>query len=208
MRFPQQRILIFARAPVPGACKTRLIPALGRHGAAQAHRRLAGHSLRTAQGAALAPVVLCCAPDSRHSFFTLARMRTGVRLQRQSRGDLGRRMASALRQALRTCRAAIIIGTDCPLLDAAYLARACRALEQHDVVLGPAADGGYVLVGARVNTPRLFTGIAWGGPKVLTATRRRLVRLRLDWIELDALWDVDTAQDWRRARPLLKHGQQ
>ncbi len=113
-------------------------------------------------------------------------------------------MASALRQALRTCRAAIIVGTDCPSLDAEYLARACAALEQHDVVLGPAADGGYVLVGARVTAPRLFAGIAWGGSKVLTATRRRLVRLRLNWIELDTLRDVDTARDWRRARPLLK----
>ncbi|MGH8530162.1 MAG: TIGR04282 family arsenosugar biosynthesis glycosyltransferase [Nevskiales bacterium] len=204
MRFLQHRILIFTRAPVAGACKTRLIPALGRRGAARAHRQLASHSLRMAQGAALAPVTLCCAPDSRHAFFTLARMRTGVRLQRQSGSDLGRRMAGALRQALRSCRAAIIIGTDCPLLDAEYLAQACAALEQHDVVLGPAADGGYVLVGTCVHEPRLFAGIRWGGPRVLAATRRRLRRLRLDWIELQTLWDVDTARDWSRARRSLK----
>ncbi|MGH8035001.1 MAG: TIGR04282 family arsenosugar biosynthesis glycosyltransferase, partial [Lysobacterales bacterium] len=91
-------------------------------------------------------------------------------------------------------------------LDAEYLAQACAALEQHDVVLGPAGDGGYVLIGTRVQEPRLFAGIAWGGPGVLAATRRRLRRLQLEWVELDTLWDVDTARDWRRARRLLEQG--
>ncbi len=203
MRFAAFRILVFARAPVPGACKTRLIPSLGARGAALAHQALTNHTLLTATRAQLAPVELYCSPDPRHAYFIRARARLGLRLRRQAGGDLGRRMAWAVRNALSHAKAAVIIGTDCPALSKDYLRRACAALEKHAVVLGPADDGGYVLIGARAHAPRLFAGIAWGGSGVLTATRRRLRRLGLNWIELEPLWDVDTLSGWRRARRLL-----
>lgn len=205
MIFPDLRILVFARAPRAGVCKTRLIPALGKAGAAHAQQRLAESSLRTAARSRLAPVELHAAPDARHGFFLRARRRHALQLRRQSGRDLGARMAAAMQKALRSARGVIVIGTDCPALDEPYLRRACAALRDHDVVVGPAADGGYVLVGARRHRPQLFAGIAWGGPRVLAMTRQRLRRLGLDWVELPALWDVDTPRDWRRARRWLRH---
>ncbi len=204
MLFPELRILVFARAPVAGACKTRLIPALGKAGAARAQQRLAEHCLKTVIGSGLAPVELHAVPDTRHGFFLRARRRHALRLRRQSGQDLGRRMAAAVRKTLRESRGAIVIGTDCPALDTAYLRQACAALRRHDIVLAPAADGGYVLIGARLHRPQLFSGIAWGGPRVLATTRQRLRRLRLRWAELPTLWDVDRRRDWRRAQSLLR----
>ena len=206
MIFPELRILVFARAPVAGACKTRLVPRLGRAGAAAAQRKLTEHCLHHSGEAGLAPVELHAAPDSRHGSFLRMRRRHRLRLRRQSGRDLGRRMSRAIAQALAGCGGAIVIGTDCPAMDTFFLHQACAALRKHDAVLGPASDGGYVLIGLRRPEPRLFAGIAWGGPRVLAQTRRRLQRLGLSWRELPALWDVDTPRDWRRARPLLRHG--
>jgi uncharacterized protein len=200
MRHPDARILVFARAPVPGACKTRLIPAVGARGAARVQRQLLEKTLETAVASSLAPVELWCAPDCRHPFLLQLRDAYGLRLQRQPAGDLGRRMSEALRHTLRQARYAVLVGTDCPALTAADLERALGALRDGTpAVFQPAADGGYVLVGLSRPEPRLFHGIEWGGARVMDGTRARLVRLRLDWTESPALWDVDDPADWRRA---------
>lgn len=200
MRHPDARLLVFARAPVPGDCKTRLVPALGARGAARVQRQLLEKTLETAVGSGLAPVELWCAPDCRHPFLLRLRDAYGLRLQRQPAGDLGRRMSEALRRTLREVRYAILIGTDCPALADADLARALAALRTGaPAVFQPAADGGYVLVGLSRPEARLFHGIKWGGARVMDGTRARLARLGLGWTELPALWDVDYPADWRRA---------
>jgi hypothetical protein len=89
----------------------------------------------------------------------------------------------------------LVIGTDCPALTAEILRTAAEALDDAEVVLIPAEDGGYVLIGARAAHPELFTGIAWGTPTVLTRTRARIAALGLKSIELPALWDLDTEAD-------------
>jgi uncharacterized protein len=189
------RVLVFARAPVPRRCKTRLIPALGAQGAAALHRRLVRRTVASARAAG-AFVEIWCAPGCQHGLFLSCRRDSGVRLRRQPGGDLGRRMALALQEA----RPALLVGTDCPTLTAADLRAAWRALARHDCVLQPSLDGGYVLIGARRFERRALAGIAWSSGRELAQTQARLTRLGLGWTRLDARADVDTPADYRRAR--------
>ena len=193
------RVIVFAKAPEPGKVKTRLIPALGEVGAAALHRRLVLHSLRVAQHAALGPIELWCGPDTRHAFFSECERDFGLSLHSQSEGDLGERMRSALEAALTRARRVILVGSDIPALSAQYLRDAARALDgTHEVVIGPAEDGGYVLIALAHCDPGLFRGIAWGGPGVVAETRRRIEALRWRCFELRSLWDVDRPEDLER----------
>lgn len=200
MTAPRARILVFARAPVPGRCKTRLVSRLGRAGAAALHRRLTSRTLAAAVGTG-SRVELWCAPDAAHGFFARCRREFGVRLRRQPRGDLGRRMAVALAEVLREgAAAAVLVGTDCPSLASADLRAALAALSRHDCVLQHANDGGYVLIGARRFERRALAGVRWSSGLEFAQTRRRLARLGLDAGELPGREDVDTPADYRRAR--------
>jgi len=199
--FPNARLLIFAKAPVPGQVKTRLAGRLGARGAADLYKHLLRRTLALAHAARLCPVELWCAPDTQQGFFGACRRDYGVRLRRQCDGDLGRRMQHALNRALAENRQAVLIGGDCVSLDAMTLHTAFSLLAAgHEAVLGPAADGGYVLIGLRRPCPALFQGIAWSTPTVLQATRRRLQRAGVNWVELPTGWDVDTPADLRRLR--------
>jgi hypothetical protein len=192
------RILVFARAPVPGRCKTRLIPALGRQGAARLHRQLVRRTLAAARASRL-PVELWCAPDAAHGFFAACRRDFGVRLRRQHAGDLGRRMALALARTLHDVDAAILVGSDCPGFTHRDFAAALAALRARDGVLQPSTDGGYVLIGARRFERRALAGIAWSSGRELAQTRSRLNVLGLSFSEGTPLIDVDTPRDYREA---------
>jgi rSAM/selenodomain-associated transferase 1 len=197
---PRGRILVFARAPVPGRCKTRLIPALGGRGAAALHRALVRRTLAVARASG-GTVELWCAPDASHGFFAACRREFGVRLRRQPGGDLGRRMALALARALREgAGAAVLVGSDCPEFTPGDFTDAVAALGTRDGVLQPSTDGGYVLIGARRLERRALAGIAWSSRRELAQTRRRFARLGLDWQDLAARGDVDTPADYRAAR--------
>jgi glycosyltransferase A (GT-A) superfamily protein (DUF2064 family) len=173
-------VLIFARTPLPGRVKTRLVPRLGEWRAARLHARLTAQALRTAKAAACGPVELY---DS----------------ARQRGADLGERMYRALSQALRRHRAAILIGSDCPALRPADVQRAARLLAGGcDVVLAPAEDGGYVLIGARRASPQLFSGIEWGSSSVYERTVQKLDAANYRWRALRRLWDVDRPEDLER----------
>jgi rSAM/selenodomain-associated transferase 1 len=199
--FPDARLLVFAKAPVPGRVKTRLAGTLGVQGAATLYKQLLRRTLTIARSARLCPVELWCAPDARHGFFPACRRDYGVRLRRQCDGDLGRRMNHALNRILASHPYAVLMGGDCVSLGAAELRQAFACLAAGtDAVLGPAADGGYLLVGLRRPGPSLFQSIAWSTPAVLETTRRRLRRAGLVWAELPAGWDVDTPADLRRLR--------
>jgi len=190
-------VMVFAKAP--GEAKTRLIPALGAAGAGALHRRLVMHCLRAARDSRLGPVELWCAPDTSDPFFRECERWLGISLWAQGEGDLGARMQRAFESALVHAARAILIGSDIPALSAQYLRDAERALAGgDDVVIGPAEDGGYVLVGLSRCDPELFRGIPWGGPKVLPETRRRIAALGWRLSELPALWDVDRPEDLER----------
>ncbi|MEO6697527.1 MAG: TIGR04282 family arsenosugar biosynthesis glycosyltransferase, partial [Gammaproteobacteria bacterium] len=144
------RIMVFAKAPVAGTVKTRLIPALGAHGAAALHTTLTRHSIATAVNAPLCPVELWCSPDAHHPFFAQCQKDFGVTLQQQQGNNLGERMAQAFDTVLQQHPYAVVIGTDCPTLTTQDLRAALNALhEGFDAVIGPAEDGGYVLIGLR-----------------------------------------------------------
>lgn len=211
------RLLIFAKAPISGKVKTRLMPHLSAAECARLHRRLIVRTIRTAITADLGMVELWCAPECGHPFFTACARHLGVALRVQQGEDLGQRMNLALEAKLKEVEAAIIIGCDCPALDARYLKQANNALTgEAPVVLGPAEDGGYVLIGVhraaligmrrtsdngvRRIVPKIFKDIAWGGPTVLTQTRERLRACGLHWRELAPLWDIDRPADLARLR--------
>ena len=181
-------IIVFARAPVAGAAKTRLIPRLGAWRAARLHLRLTRHALATARAARCGPVELQL--SQRHSLFR------GARLQRGA--DLGSRMQRAFAKARRP---AILIGADCPELTAADLRRAMRWLRGgYDAVLAPAEDGGYALVALRRPIPELFQGVEWGSERVYAQTVKKLAAYR--WRALRTVRDVDRPQDLERLRSL------
>ena len=188
-------IIVFAKAPVAGQAKTRLIPALGAQGAAQLAERLMHAALAHAVQAQLGAVELCVTPDRTHSAFVDAAQRHGVTLTEQGDGDLGERMARAFERALRTQTQALLIGTDAPGLDAAYLRAAAQALRSTDAVFGPAADGGYTLVGLQRPAPALFMQMHWSHERVMAHTRERLAQAGLRHVELPLLHDVDEPAD-------------
>ncbi|MBI3344660.1 MAG: TIGR04282 family arsenosugar biosynthesis glycosyltransferase [Gammaproteobacteria bacterium] len=211
--FPDARIMVFAKAPVAGAVKTRLIPALGAEGAAALHAMLVRHCIATAVAARLSPVELWCSPDTNHPFFTQCSKDYGVTLREQQGNDLGARMAHAFDTVLQRSPCAVIIGTDCPaltsqdlrtaidtlvapgILPSATLVHPCTSRDGFDAVIGPAEDGGYVLLGLRKAAPLLFEDIAWGSGGVLALTRERLKRLQWRWRELAPRRDVDRPED-------------
>jgi len=196
VEFPNGRLLIFAKAPVLGQAKTRLIPALGAAGAAALHERMCHAALVLATSARLAPVQLWCHPDTHHAFFSTCRAMYGVELHEQRGADLGIRMRNAFDHALSSSRYAVIIGTDSPDLTGEDLQMAFRALDDGvDTVLGPATDGGYVLIGLSRPAPELFTAIDWGSDRVLAQTRARLADLGLRLQELPPRHDIDRPED-------------
>ena len=212
-RFSNQRLLIMAKAPIPGEAKTRLIPSLGAEGAAQLHQQLVLRLLDVLIPDLIAPLQLWCSPDETHPFFQACVRRYTplssqayvqhytLSLHRQQGDDLGQRMAHALVSALSDARAAIVIGCDIPELGPTQVTQACQWLEQgSDAVLGPSEDGGYYLLGLRKMAEPLFADIPWGSAQVAEHTRERLRGLGWQWRELETLWDVDRPQDWVRAR--------
>jgi hypothetical protein len=168
----------------------RLVPMLGKKGAARLYERMFAKTLRTARSAGLGPVWL----------FSAGKLKN-LESHPQGRGDLGDRMHRAFGCMLRRHESAILIGSDCPALKASDLRAAARALRAGTAaVLSPTEDGGYALIGLRRNSRRLFEGIEWGGPEVLAQTRQRLARLGWRWRELRTVWDVDRPEDVMRLR--------
>lgn len=193
------RVVVFARAPRPGAVKTRLIPLLGAEAAAALHARLVEHTLATACAAGIGPVELCCAPRTADPFFGCCGDRYAISLAPQAEGDLGARMLDAFERTLPAARRVILIGCDCPALTASHLRQAVHALaEGNDAVLIPAEDGGYALIGLNRCDALLFHDIEWSSATVMAATRERLHRLQWRWKELETLWDIDRPEDYQR----------
>ena len=213
-RYPAARpsrvtLQIFAKNPVPGQVKTRLASTIGDEDAAALYCDLVERTLSLANAARAAGVIdrieLWCAPDIDAPMFAIWRDRHRVELKRQTGRDLGAKMKNALESALVNRQRAIVIGTDCPAMDLAYLARAVAALDDHAAVLGPAEDGGYVLVGLS-RAVDAFSGVPWSAPNTMVATREQLRRERVRWAELPPLWDIDEPADldrWQALAPSL-----
>ena len=181
-------VIVFARAPVAGAVKTRLIPRLGAEGAARLQRRLIRTAVRTAQSFGAIEL---------HATRRHAWLRTlGVPVRVQCGADLGDRMFRALRRR----PGAVLIGSDVPELRARDLERAARLLPGTDVVLAPAEDGGYALIAARRIDARVFEGVRWGSADVLAQTLLNISKSGLRYRLLRTVWDVDRPHDVDRIR--------
>ena len=189
-------LIVFAKAPVAGQAKTRLIPALGAVAAAALAEQLLEHAMRAAAAARFDHIELCVTPDAGHAAFR--RLATGnarLTVSTQGDGDLGARMDRALTRVLGTHERAILIGTDAPALDSGRLAAAREALVGHDVVFVPALDGGYALVGLARPAPTLFADVDWSSAQVMTQTRLRAGAAGLRWLELEPVADIDEPED-------------
>ena len=198
-------LIVFARYPVAGQSKTRLIPVLGPESAAELQREMAQWAVgRARELAQRDPVRL----EVRFAGGSAEQMRDWLGpdadYRPQCEGDLGARMAGAFAEAFsRDVQRVVLVGTDCPGFTADLLAEAFDTLRRADAVLGPAADGGYYLIGLRQLAPELFEGIPWGGADVLERTLAHARARQLSVCLLQTLRDVDRPEDlavWEEAR--------
>jgi rSAM/selenodomain-associated transferase 1 len=188
-------IIIFAKAPLPGFAKTRLIPALGQSGAAKLAQHLFYHSIDQAINAQLGTVELCVTPGLEDVCWQDFPLPKDLIISEQGEGDLGARMARATQRALKAHRSVLLIGTDCPGLTASMLNDAAALLNQHDACLIPVSDGGYALLGLRHFDETLFSHIPWSTAEVAALTRARLHALNWSLAELAELHDIDEPGD-------------
>jgi len=193
-------LLVFAKEPTPGSVKTRLAEAIGAARAAQIYRELTALTLAHAVAARRAGVIdkieLWCAPSADSPYFRGLGTAHHCSMHTQEHGDLGARMTDAIADALTRADAVLLVGTDCPLLDAHRLADAAALLAHHDAILGPAEDGGYVLVGTRRPLP--FAAVRWSSPHAMDDTTAGFARAGIHWAALPVLWDVDEPADLAR----------
>ncbi|WP_017431089.1 TIGR04282 family arsenosugar biosynthesis glycosyltransferase [Vreelandella jeotgali] len=195
---------LLAKAPIPGKAKTRLNPRLGAYGSASAHaemvKRCVVHACRALPAA---QVTLWTALDHEHPLFLALQQRLGINLAPQPEGDLGVRIRHALASTFpSTPGPAMIMGSDCPSITPELIQTCAARLATHPVVILPAEDGGYGLIGTNDDYPALFRDIPWGGGEVLNVTRKRLDALGLKAAFPATVWDVDRPEDWQRYRRL------
>jgi rSAM/selenodomain-associated transferase 1 len=195
------RIVIFAKAPLPGLAKTRLIPALGEQGTAALARRMLLHTVEQALAASAGPVELCATPSPNAAVWESLPIPPGVQWSEQGEGDLGMRMARAAQRVTAAGQAVLLIGSDCPSLDAAQLRRAAAALQHFDATLVPTADGGYVLLGLNRFDVSLFEGVVWSTGGVAAATLERLERLGWKTQKYATVHDIDEPADLKWVPP-------
>jgi rSAM/selenodomain-associated transferase 1 len=197
-------VLVFTRTPVPGQVKTRLIPAIGAARAANLHRAMLWRTVATAVEARIGPVGLWCIPASEHPYLAEIQREFGLELYLQKGADLGERMHLALGSQAGQSGGAVLVGTDCPFLEARDLQQAAGALRDGcDAVIGPARDGGYYLIGVRQSDWQAFSGIPWGSGQVLAATLEKFRDLGWQWHELSTRSDVDRPADLEALADLL-----
>lgn len=190
-------LLIFAKAPVAGRCKTRLAATLGFQRAALIYRAMLEHAVARARQAFHGPISLVCSPDTRHPFFHRLRKRYDVVLVRQARGDLGQRMHRALRNALCRYAAVVLMGSDQPVLGDNWLEQASRAITPcHAAWLAPTRDGGYWAIGLTRSEARLFRGPRWSSPRVYQRTMGLMRGVGLDVTVHTVRDDIDNGRDW------------
>jgi rSAM/selenodomain-associated transferase 1 len=192
-------LVIMAKQPLPGMAKTRIGATLGDDYAAALAEQLLHYTLAKAQKLSdkmdfrIQPI-LCVAPKINHYFESLAtHFNTG--LIAQTEGDLGGRMQAATRYALSEASHVIIIGTDCPALSARHIHQARKALDQVDVYLQPAQDGGYVLIALKENIPCVFKNKPWSTPELMVTTVTELSEAGISYAIGDYLNDIDEADD-------------
>jgi rSAM/selenodomain-associated transferase 1 len=194
-------VSLFLKAPVPGTVKTRLAEALGDDGALKAYRSMVEFLLKR-----LAGVTIHIHHTPEDPVPMIAWLGEGYACFPQKGSDLGERLIYAMElEFVRGAEKLIFLGGDCPYVDEGRINDAFIALEDHDVVLGPASDGGYYLIGVRHILPELFTGIAWGSDSVFRTTVEICRQLGFRYALLPKESDVDDLADWEKAKAFMEN---
>ena len=189
------RIIIFAKAPLPGLAKTRLIPALGAKGAAELAQQMLFNTLREAIAAKIGAVELCATPALHFPAWRSIQLPAGIEIFEQGEGDLGARLARAAERALANAGQVLLIGTDCVEMSADLLREAAQALRTHDAVMHGTVDGGYALLGIKRFDSLLFSDMPWSTDGVFGITLARIGQLGWAAHVGRMLHDVDEPQD-------------
>jgi rSAM/selenodomain-associated transferase 1 len=198
MKNSEPLIQVFCKQPVLGEVKTRLVQEMGERGALDLYKQMLERLMADfSQG--ILNTELWISPDKDHQFFDQYKV---PRFQ-QSGPDLGGRMSIALQDGLTRHETVILVGTDLPLINRSYIELAVSALMNNEVVLGPAEDGGYGLVGVKAEIPDIFSDIDWGTDKVLSQTCVKLNKVELGYGLLPLIWDVDRPGDLPRYKSWL-----
>lgn len=193
----------FARAPQAGRVKTRMQPVLDPREACALHCELLVYTATQLARLPAGARELWVTGDVAHPWLSRVASHYGMGLHLQRGADLGERMLNALQDGLCRFRRVVLVGSDCPGLDTGYLRAAARSLEHHDMVWGPATDGGYVLVGATRVNPACFDGIGWGSSDVMAQTLGRARHCGVSHTLLPLRGDIDRPEDlplWRATR--------
>lgn len=198
----EKALIVFTRSPVPGQVKTRLLPDFSKQQAAAIQQQLIEHAVSKFCKLDGIDVQLHCSPDTSHHFFQYIKAIYKVRLVSQVEGDLGQKMSTAIENTLEDYQKVVLIGSDVPAIDSEYLTQAFDALDDKHVVVGPAEDGGYGLVGLTCSKPAMFEQVDWGTPDVLQQTVDQLAPEFP--VLLDTLWDVDRPADVNRFREMIR----
>jgi len=208
--YPHYRLVVFAKSPVLGFAKTRLQPTLPQEFSLSLHTRLTRIVLNQWSQSKICPVACWVAGDMQN--FSEKIFDKGepyvVKLPtyQQPEGGLGERLIAAINQTFFSGSAVdqhkksdvqgvFVMGTDCPFIDKDYLLLACEKLTQYDVVIGPADDGGYVLLGLKEPNMNLFTNVRWGESSVFKSTIDKVKAAKLSYFELPSLSDIDQPED-------------
>jgi len=194
MATDRKTLIIFTRFPEPGTTKTRLIPALGPDGAATLQRKLTEQTVRKAETFSHRYGIASEIHFQGGDHAKMSQWLGAHIFQPQPPGSIGERMAKTFAQAFDLGHTnVVIVGTDCPDLSEEILHKAFSALQDNDLVLGPAVDGGYYLIGLTGPKPYLFNDIEWGTPSVLAQTLAKANHLKVS--QLAALYDIDRPED-------------
>ncbi|MFT4825102.1 MAG: rSAM/selenodomain-associated transferase 1 [Halioglobus sp.] len=188
-------IIQFAKAPLSGQVKTRMIPHLDAQQASELHAELLFWTAQTLCQDKLGAVELWLAGDADPEFTQSIKSLAYDSHRTQWGVDLGERMANAIEDGLGRYPKVVLVGSDCPSMDGGYLQSAIEALDHYDVVIGPAEDGGYVLIGARTVCAEIFCGVDWGRSTVFRETVEILKRTEMPWQTLSVLSDIDRPED-------------
>jgi len=192
------QLIVFVKAPVPGACKTRLIPLLGEEITTEFYKSLVHNCFSQLNKLYEIETQIHAYPDIHHDFLKKLSADNNAKLYKQKGNDLGQRMFHAIQVSLKSCSRVVLIGTDCPAIDACYIQSAFNALDHHDIVFGPAADGGYVLIGASTIDPTIFSEISWSTETVLEQSLLRAKAAGYKVQLLQTLNDIDTPDDYHQ----------
>lgn len=193
----KETLIIFSRYPEPGKTKTRMIPALGAEGAADLQRRLSEYTLKQARNLRqLREVDIAVYFAGGNINLMRDWLGDDISYYAQAEGDLGFKMQSAFADSFAiNNERVVIIGIDCPSVDSNVLDSAFKALQDNDLVIGEAADGGYYLIGLRNLYPELFINIEWGKNRVFVTTKNIADFLNLTIAYLPVLRDIDRPED-------------